>query len=517
MYEYANLPSEIVPPSPIRKKMHLSLLLLVQAASGLLVAPRAFALPENCRRSLPRCAEVENAAPLVEPPVAMKDIIDTAVSAGSFTTLATALGAARLVDTLKGEGPFTVFAPTDAAFAKLPAGTVEDLLKPDNKAKLASILTYHVVSAKVMAKTVVTMDGQKVATVNGAKITIKVGADGVMIDGAKVVTTDIECANGVIHIIDSVILPAAKPSAMEMAMEMETAMENAMEMMADGAGAAPGLEGALERERLKVELLSRAAACARGESATATDLKEARELVAALEMLNPTPEPTLAPECMGTWELVFSDTQLFRSSPFFMAGRAVCADGAEAERYDWFCDMHRAALAISTIGKVRQVYDGARIVSEFEVSAGAVPFLGDVVPFLRYSGGMPLSIRGAIVSTASVEANLGDAWRLLMDTVEIKGSNLPGLRQALDAGVRLESRSLGAALESVVPTYANPRPLFKTTYLDARLRISRDQDGKLFVYTKLSDATSPTRYDEVPADLGASALLQGVASKLLGL
>ena len=142
----------------------------------------------------------------------MADIVDTAVGAGSFKTLAAALGAAGLVDTMKSAGPFTVFAPTDDAFAKLPAGTVEDLLKPENKAKLAAILTYHVVSGKVMASTVVTMDGAKVPTVNGAEVTIKVGADGVMVDGAKVVTTDVECTNGVIHIIDSVILPAAAPA-----------------------------------------------------------------------------------------------------------------------------------------------------------------------------------------------------------------------------------------------------------------------------------------------------------------
>ena len=143
-----------------------------------------------------------------QPKPANKDIVDTAVAAGVFGTLAVAVGAAGLVDTLKSAGPFTVFAPTDAAFAKLPAGTVEELIKPENKAKLAGILTYHVVSGKVMASTVVTMDGQKVKTVNGQEVSIKVGADGVMVDGAKVVTTDIECSNGVIHIIDSVILPA---------------------------------------------------------------------------------------------------------------------------------------------------------------------------------------------------------------------------------------------------------------------------------------------------------------------
>ena len=138
----------------------------------------------------------------------LKDIVDTAVAAGAFGTLAAAVGAAGLVDTLKSAGPFTVFAPTDAAFAKLPAGTVEELVKPENKAKLTGILTYHVVSGKVMASTVVNMDGQKVKTVNGAEITIKVSSDGVMVDGAKVTTTDVECSNGVIHIIDSVILPA---------------------------------------------------------------------------------------------------------------------------------------------------------------------------------------------------------------------------------------------------------------------------------------------------------------------
>ena len=138
----------------------------------------------------------------------LKDIVDTAVAAGAFGTLAAAVGAAGLVDTLKSAGPFTVFAPTDAAFAKLPAGTVEELIKPENKEKLTGILTYHVVSGKVMASTVVTMDGQKVKTVNGAEITIKVTSDGVMVDGAKVTTTDVDCSNGVIHIIDSVILPA---------------------------------------------------------------------------------------------------------------------------------------------------------------------------------------------------------------------------------------------------------------------------------------------------------------------
>lgn len=136
-----------------------------------------------------------------------KDIVDTAVSAGSFKTLAAALQAAGLVETLKGAGPFTVFAPTDAAFAKLPAGTVEDLLKPENKAKLISILTYHVVPGSVMAAQVVTMDGKEAKTVNGQSVKISVKEGTVMVDAAKVVTTDIKASNGVIHVLDSVILP----------------------------------------------------------------------------------------------------------------------------------------------------------------------------------------------------------------------------------------------------------------------------------------------------------------------
>jgi uncharacterized surface protein with fasciclin (FAS1) repeats len=143
--------------------------------------------------------------PLLASSHSKKDIVDTAVSAESFKTLVVALKAADLVDTLKGEGPFTVFAPTDDAFAKLPAGTVEELLKPENKAKLQSVLTYHVVSGKYMAKDVVTMKMAK--TVNGQSFMISMDAGNVMVDNAKVVKTDIECSNGVIHIVDTVLMP----------------------------------------------------------------------------------------------------------------------------------------------------------------------------------------------------------------------------------------------------------------------------------------------------------------------
>jgi uncharacterized surface protein with fasciclin (FAS1) repeats len=136
---------------------------------------------------------------------AEQDIVDTAIAAGSFNTLAKALTAAGLVDTLKGAGPFTVFAPTDAAFAKLPAGTVESLLKPENKEKLRRILTYHVVAGRVSAADVMKMKSAK--AVSGDTITISAKNGGVMADNAKVVKTDIAASNGVIHVIDTVLMP----------------------------------------------------------------------------------------------------------------------------------------------------------------------------------------------------------------------------------------------------------------------------------------------------------------------
>jgi transforming growth factor-beta-induced protein len=139
---------------------------------------------------------------------ATKDIVTTAVEAGSFKTLAAALRAAGLVDTLQGQGPFTVFAPSDEAFAKLPAGTVDTLLKPENKQRLIAVLTYHVVPGKVMAADVVKL--KAAATVNGQRVDIKVDDDKVYVDQAQVVATDIACSNGVIHVIDQVILPSTE-------------------------------------------------------------------------------------------------------------------------------------------------------------------------------------------------------------------------------------------------------------------------------------------------------------------
>lgn len=136
---------------------------------------------------------------------AKTDIVDTAVAAGQFKTLAAALQAAGLVDTLKGKGPFTVFAPTDDAFAKLPAGTVESLLKPENKQQLTDILTYHVVSGDIKAAKVAGLTSAK--TINGKSVTVSAANGTVSIDGAKVTKADIVASNGTIHVIDKVLLP----------------------------------------------------------------------------------------------------------------------------------------------------------------------------------------------------------------------------------------------------------------------------------------------------------------------
>lgn len=145
------------------------------------------------------------AAALATPAFAQdKDIVDTAVGAGNFTTLVAAVQAAGLVDTLKGAGPFTVFAPTDAAFAALPAGTVEDLLKPENKDKLVKVLTYHVVPGKVMSGDLT--EGMKAKTVEGGELTITLDG-GAKVNGVAVSTPDVMATNGVIHVVDAVLLP----------------------------------------------------------------------------------------------------------------------------------------------------------------------------------------------------------------------------------------------------------------------------------------------------------------------
>lgn len=134
-----------------------------------------------------------------------KNVVETAMASPDHGTLVTAVKAAELVETLSGAGPFTVFAPTDAAFAALPAGTLDNLLKPESKADLSGILTYHVVPGKIMSSQLT--DGQKVKTVNGAELTVSIKDGKVMIDGANVTAADLDCSNGVIHVLDAVVLP----------------------------------------------------------------------------------------------------------------------------------------------------------------------------------------------------------------------------------------------------------------------------------------------------------------------
>lgn len=184
-----------------RSSIVLSVLLVltfVVAACAPAPTPAPTAMPEPTK--MPE--------PTAMPEPMLKDIVDTAVADGRFTTLVTAVTAAELVDTLKGEGPFTVFAPTDDAFAKLPAGTIEELVKPESKQALTDILLYHVVSGKVLAADVVGLTSA--TTVLGKDVAIKVDMGNVYINDAQVIITDIETSNGVIHVIDTVILPPAE-------------------------------------------------------------------------------------------------------------------------------------------------------------------------------------------------------------------------------------------------------------------------------------------------------------------
>jgi uncharacterized surface protein with fasciclin (FAS1) repeats len=175
---------------PIRNL--LTLTAVTMAFTGSLVAGSC---GQACESTYPTSATA---------PAVKEDIVAVAQGAGAFKTLVAAVQAAGLVETLQGKGPFTVFAPTDEAFGKLPQGTVENLLKPENRDQLIAVLTYHVVPGRVLAADVKTM---RAKTVNGQELAIKVGSSGVTVDGAKVVKTDVMASNGVIHVIDSVVLP----------------------------------------------------------------------------------------------------------------------------------------------------------------------------------------------------------------------------------------------------------------------------------------------------------------------
>lgn len=181
-------------------KLGIALVAVVMLAPGV-----ALAGGQNCGSKAAKSAKPSQHASIRTVGYsAEKDIVDTAVSAGTFNTLVAAVKAAGLVETLKGDGPFTVFAPTDEAFAKLPKGTVESLLKPENRDKLVKILTYHVVSGEVLAKDVVNLTSAKTVQGGSVKISAK---NGVMVNDAKVVATDVMTSNGVIHVIDTVLMP----------------------------------------------------------------------------------------------------------------------------------------------------------------------------------------------------------------------------------------------------------------------------------------------------------------------
>ena len=268
-------------------------------------------------------------------------------------------------------------------------------------------------------------------------------------------------------------------------------------------------------------ILRIAASTDRGQNANASQQNRVSNLIASLESNTSlrkhdseevTYTSTIIPsELVGTWELLYSNTQLFRSSPFFLAGRSTCKTPEQAAQYNWFCNMHRAALAISTIGSVRQIINkDGRLVNEFEVRAGAIPFLSDFVPTLRYSGGLPFTIDGAIVSSADITPKSASDWELYMDTVEIKGSNIPILRNLLDSdNVALKSRDLSQLLEENVDSYQVPKPLLRTTYVDGDMRIVRDVDDNIFLYSKVSSTEEPTDYSSVLADFGVASLLEG--------
>jgi uncharacterized surface protein with fasciclin (FAS1) repeats len=203
-----------MPTRALRLLAAVAVLGVVASACGDDDADSAATTPTTVQATAPATmAPTDTEAPMTTPAKAEADIVDTAIAAGNFTTLVTAVQAAGLEETLRGEGPFTVFAPTDEAFAKLPAGTVDTLLK-DPTGDLAAILTYHVVAGEVPAAEVVKLDGKQVTTVNGAPITVGVADDGsvTLTDAAgndvAVTATDVQASNGVIHVIDAVLMPA---------------------------------------------------------------------------------------------------------------------------------------------------------------------------------------------------------------------------------------------------------------------------------------------------------------------
>ena len=221
---------------------------------------------------------------------------------------------------------------------------------------------------------------------------------------------------------------------------------------------------------LKCEIIKKAGLCLRGEIATEKEKLSLSELICELEGSFERENIHDIPKMSkGTWELVYSSSYLFRSSPFFMSARAVCKDGTEADRFNYFCQLHREALAFTSIGHVRQVITDTSLTSYFDSNVAAIP-------------GLPVNIKGTIVSKADIKSNEGSSLKLLMDTVRIENSNIPVIKDLLQP---LDSRALASVFESNFPEYSNPIPEFRCYYVDSDMRICRDQDDNVFVYNKL--------------------------------
>ncbi|GMI12810.1 hypothetical protein TrLO_g526 [Triparma laevis f. longispina] len=230
-------------------------------------------------------------------------------------------------------------------------------------------------------------------------------------------------------------------------------------------------------------------------------------------------------DLLGTWTLVYSSSLegLFRSSPFFLTARAVCKTDEDADKFEWFCTMHRKALAISRIGEVKQIItedeeDASKLLvtNEFNTIAGAIPFL-KCSPL--GSGGLPIEIEGCITSTGVIEEKEGGEkgeYEIGMKEVKIGGSNIPGLRSLLDSeyGV-LDTKKLGSFIESINKDYDNPKAPLKLVSLVDGIRIVRDESGIDYVYVKESDDEKPTDFSSRDADLGLLKLLEGFNDNVL--
>jgi hypothetical protein len=249
-----------------------------------------------------------------------------------------------------------------------------------------------------------------------------------------------------------------------------TTFENDIQPSPLPSGATKSSNNLEERRPLKVALLALSARTSRGEIATELEKDRARDLICGLEGFNPTTDPALSDLCLGKWELVFASTQLFRSSPFFMAARAVCKEGREAASFNQFCDLHRDALAFTQIGKVVQIVTEDKLISEFETKVAVLP-------------GAPVIVRGTIVSESDIVGRTAESWELYMDKIKIKGSNLPLAGSFFETFGGLPIRTLGEQLEQ--RSGPRPRPIFRTYYVDKHMRISRDQDDNFFVYNRI--------------------------------